>query len=54
MQSALIVAMRDLITNAEKTIYITKHETMFERLVDLYKLANGDIKELEKQFPEYF
>ena len=53
-QSAIIVAMRDLQNNAEDTVWITKFETVFERLVTLFFLSGGRRETLAGIWPEYF
>ena len=54
IQSAIIVAMRDLTTLADDTVWITEHETMFDRLATLYGIAGGDENVLAGIWPEYF
>jgi len=54
VQHAIIVAMRDLCDNADDTVWITEHETMFERLCELHKIAGGKEETLAGIWPEYF
>lgn len=53
-QSAIIVAMRDLQNNAEDTVWLTKFETVFERLTTLFFIAGGKRETLAEIWPEYF
>ena len=54
IQSALIVAMMDLVKHAEDTVWITPHETVFERLVNLYAIAGGKEEKLATIWPQLF
>lgn len=53
-RSALIIMMRDLHENATDTVWLTKFETAFDRLVSIYLDAGGSQDELKKHFPQYF
>lgn len=54
MQGAIIQAMKDLCENATDTVWITDSETMFERLTELFFLADGNKNTLQKIWPEHF
>lgn len=50
----ILLAMRDLQDNATDTVWLTKCETVFERLASIYGYAGGDPATLAAMFPEYF
>ena len=50
----ILMAMRDLHDNAEDTVWLTKYETVFERLASIYSYAGGDQATLAAMWPEYF
>lgn len=54
IQSAIIVAMRDLNAYADDTVWLTSVETVFERLATLFFLAGGEREVLTEIWPEYF
>lgn len=54
IQSALIVAMMDLVKHAEDTVWLTPHETVFERMVNLYAIAGGKEERLATIWPQLF
>lgn len=50
----ILAAMKDLHDNAKDTVWLTPHETVFERLASIYGYAGGDQAVLAKMWPEYF
>ncbi|MDD3814411.1 MAG: hypothetical protein PHZ02_07170 [Desulfocapsaceae bacterium] len=54
IQSAIILAMKDLCENAKDTVWITNHETMFERLAQLHEMSGGKEETLAGIWPEHF
>ena len=50
----ILLAMKDLCENATDTVWLTKYETVFERLVSIYGYAGGDSAKLVELWPEYF
>lgn len=50
----ILLAMRDLHDHATDTVWLTKHETVFERLANIYGYAGGDPATLAAMWPEYF
>ena len=50
----ILAAMQDLHNNATDTIWLTPHETVFERLASIYGYAGGDPATLAAMWPEYF
>ena len=50
----ILLAMRDLQDNATDTVWLTKSETVFERLASIYGYAGGDPATMAEMFPEYF
>ena len=54
IQGCILGAMEDLVRHADDTIWLMPNETVFERLVDIYKVAGGPEDALAEMFPEYF
>jgi len=50
----ILLAMKDLCDNATDTVWLTKYETVFERLASIYGYAGGDTSVLADIWPEYF
>lgn len=50
----ILMAMKDLQDNATDTVWLTPHETVFERLAAIYGYAGGDPTTLAEMWPEYF
>lgn len=50
----ILLAMKDLHANAKDTVWLTEHETVFERLSTIYKYSGGDISVLIDLWPEYY
>lgn len=53
-RSHILMAMKDLCEHAEDTVWLTPHETVFERLATIYGYAGGDNETLARMWPEYF
>lgn len=53
-QEHILMAMRDLNDHATDTVWLTDHETVFDRLMSIYQHAGGDPLKLADAFPEYF
>ena len=53
-RESILAAMRDLHDNATDTVWLTPHETVFERLASIYGYAGGDPATLAAMWPEYF
>lgn len=50
----ILQAMKDLHANAKDTVWLTEHETVFERLSTIYGYSGGDISVLVRLWPEYY
>lgn len=50
----ILLAMKDLHTNAKDTVWLTEQETVFERLATIYGYAGGDVSTLAQLWPEYY
>jgi hypothetical protein len=53
-QQHILQAMKDLCEHSTDTVWLTKYETVFERLASLYGYAGGDNSTLAETWPEYF
>lgn len=49
----LLQMMQDLENNAEDTLWLTDLETVFDRLVEIYRETGGDRAKLAEAFPHY-
>ncbi len=50
---SIVIAMKDIQTNADDTLWINSGETVFERLWYIYTLHGGDEEVLKEAFPLY-
>ena len=50
----ILMAMKDLCANAKDTVWLTEHETVFERLASIYGYAGGEPATLSAMWPEYY
>ena len=46
--------MKEINENADDTVWLNDHETIFERLSSIYLDNGGEFDELKKTFPENF
>jgi hypothetical protein len=53
-QEHILKAMVNLHDNAVDTVWLTPHETVFERLADMFQLAGGSAATLAQMWPQYF
>jgi len=49
----LFIMMKDLCKHADDTVWLMGNETVFERLVEIYRESGGNMKVLENEFPDY-
>ena len=50
----ILTAMRDLHDNATDTLWLTPHETVFDRLANIFLLAGGTWADLAQHWPQYY
>jgi hypothetical protein len=50
----ILQAMTDLHSHAKDTVWLTEHETVFERLATIYGYSGGDVSVLAGLWPEYY
>lgn len=50
----ILLAMKTLHESAKDTVWLTEHETVFERLATIYGYAGGEAATLAQMWPEYY